>query len=854
MPKVTIDINAKDNASTILRKVNTSIGELNSTTTKSSGISMASATAYGVTAAAMYKLGSASLQAYGQMEQNTVAFNTMLGSAEKANDLLKDMTNFAANTPFQLPEIVTAGKQMISFGFQSTEVISNLKMLGDVSAGLSVPLGDMTYLFGQIKTQGRAMTQDLMQFANRGIPIYDELAKVLGVGTNQIKEYASSGRIGFKEINQAFKNMTGEGSKFGGLMEEQSKTLLGQWSNLNDAFDESTRILGKELAPVASDLMTIASEGLKGINKMMSSELPSSITMTGSIIKDLKNVMNGTADAVEAIGEGIGDIESQRILNDVRMWEATSTGVSAKVEELNQKYGKVNASAGIYSEYVKGHIKLTDEQVKNLEAILGQYTHIGAKAKEEMDSWAQRGMVEVKVKKTEETDEGKKIPVNDKGWANKEKAAQDYYNELVYQQKLALSSEEDQITLELEKNKALLDTKVKYLNEYQYAHAQAILNDNAQTERDKKDIESHAEAFKAMSDIQLEFYTQSASTEANAIAEMSQSVTENFKQVASDVSSILNSIASDSRKSGLSMGDGFKAGASVAVAALQSISAVMQMQQQMAQANYDRQSEMLASLQEAELEALNAKYEAEQEAIDAKYEEDETTAEDEEAARLAELEAYRLSLRGKTDAEIEAALAKKKLELKSAADSKALSEQKAAEEAALEKKKAAEEAQIKKDYAMQEWIVDVQAFKSKQDYDKKAVIMATAIGVVQAWASAMAVPFPGNVIIGAALTALMVGTAAAQLGQISSQSPPAPPSFAAGVTNFEGGLAVVGERGRELVNLPAGSNVITNENTEKLLSGGGSSPQYLVNNIYLNSTMIQQEIIDLRKAAAYGGY
>ena len=219
----------------------------------------------GAIAAGIYQIGKSALSASAAMEQNKVAFTTMLGSAEKAQILLEQMQSFAASTPFAFNEISEAGKKMIAFGFDSSEVISKLKMLGDVSAGLGQPLGDMAYLFGQIKTQGRAMTQDLMQFANRGVPIYDELGKVLGVSSAEVKKFAEQGKIGFGEIEQVFKNLTEEGGKFAGLMDAQSKTLAGRWSNFNDQLDKTLVIMGDQMAPTAGTWLDLANNVLNSL-------------------------------------------------------------------------------------------------------------------------------------------------------------------------------------------------------------------------------------------------------------------------------------------------------------------------------------------------------------------------------------------------------------------------------------------------------------------------------------------------------------------------------------------------------------------------------------------------------------
>lgn len=848
MPKVNINISATDDASAVIRKVTAALkeqekgsGSLTGSFVKGNLIMKGLEAGFEGLKTATVDLAMASMKSYGAMEQNNIALRTMLGSAQMASQVITEMQAAAKETPFEMQEIVSGGKNLIAFGESADTVVETMKRLGDVASGVSIPINDLITKYGQIRTQGRAMTMDLREFAGRGIPVYSELAKVMKVNETQVTEFASAGKIGFKEIEQAFRNMSGEGGKFHDLMKEQSKSLNGMISNLSDSYDILLTQIGARMEEESKRGVQAISQALQegGILNSILVSAGEAARSTMSVLTDaLENAdekfrtLHGTAKDFE---KGFIDVASTRDQLQVKLQKFLESNLN-----LNRVFGD---QAG---------------KLKDVQDQYALYLSMGMKGRDDLEKYnkhfddLENSRLKVYDKKKEK-DSGQATQ-EIANWRKKNEEAQKYYNELVYKSAMAEATDLKRIDLTTQKELEALKEKSRYLSESQVNTATGIITSGALSEKDKLEISNRAKVFDALSNIETKFYTQSASTEANAIAEMSQSVTENFKQVASDVSSILNSIASDSRKSGLSMGDGFKAGASVAVSALQSISAVMQMQQQMAQANYDRQSEMLASLQEAELEALNAKYEAEQEAIDAKYEEDETTAEDEEAARLAELEAYRLSLRGKTDAEIEAALEKKKLALKAKAEEKTLAEKKAAEDAALAKKKSEEEAQIKKDYALQEWVVEVQAFKSKQDYDKKAAMMSMALGVVQAFASTASLGIPFGPIAGAALSALILGVGAQQMSMISSQSPPAPPAFASGVTNFEGGLAVVGERGRELVNLPAGSNVITNENTEKLLSGGGSSPQYLVNNIYLNSTMIQQEIIDLRKAAAYGGY
>jgi len=187
-----------------------------------------------IVATTMGVIGKNALDAASDMEQNATAFRTMLGNADKAAKLLKEISEFARSTPFTLPQVVEGGKQLLAYGFSEEKIIDTTRMLGDVSAGLKVPLGDMVYLYGTLRAQGRAYTKDLNQFMNRGIPVIEELAKKFGVTTEEIYSMTDAGEIGFKDIQGVFENMTGKGGKFFKMMEEQSQTFGGVMSNIQD--------------------------------------------------------------------------------------------------------------------------------------------------------------------------------------------------------------------------------------------------------------------------------------------------------------------------------------------------------------------------------------------------------------------------------------------------------------------------------------------------------------------------------------------------------------------------------------------------------------------------------------------
>lgn len=195
------------------------------------------------------------LNTAGELEQQTIAFETMLGSTEKAFDMLKQLSDFATKTPFEIQGIRQTAKMLLAMGTGEEKLIETLKMLGDVSAGLSVPLERIALNYGQIRTQGKLTGRELRDFAVQGVPLVDELAKSFGVTKEEIAEMVSAGEIGFPAVEQAFKNMSGEGGRFADLMDKQSKSMKGQWSNLKDQITLVSEKIGMTLIPIATTLL-----------------------------------------------------------------------------------------------------------------------------------------------------------------------------------------------------------------------------------------------------------------------------------------------------------------------------------------------------------------------------------------------------------------------------------------------------------------------------------------------------------------------------------------------------------------------------------------------------------------------
>lgn len=246
----------------------------------------------------------------GEFQKLEVAFSTMLESEEKANALMQQLTKTAAITPFDLKGVADGAKQLMAYGVAADEVNDVLIHLGDIAAGLSLPLGDLVYLYGTTMTQGRMFTQDLRQFMGRGIPLADELAKQFGVAKEKVGELVTAGKVGADEFKKAIMSLSSEGGKFGGLMEKQSKTIQGQISNIEDAIDVMFNDIGKQ------------SEGV----------INASLDLVSTLVEHWEAVGTAILAAAEAYGIYKATLMTMTAFNSA----ATNIGYDAEIASLSK--------------------------------------------------------------------------------------------------------------------------------------------------------------------------------------------------------------------------------------------------------------------------------------------------------------------------------------------------------------------------------------------------------------------------------------------------------------------------------------------------------------------------------------
>lgn len=211
------------------------------------GLQMAAVGAGVVGIGGLMKSAFDGIQIAARNESTEIAFKSLIGNAEQAKATLADLRKFAVETPFEQPEILGAAKLMLGFGTAAEDLVPTMRMLGDVSSGLEINLGELARVFGTLKSQGRAFTADINQFALRGIPIWEQLELQLGKTNEEVREMVKDGKISFKEIEQAFKATEGPMSRFTGVMKDQSESVMGLFSTMRDNINIALGDVGKTL-------------------------------------------------------------------------------------------------------------------------------------------------------------------------------------------------------------------------------------------------------------------------------------------------------------------------------------------------------------------------------------------------------------------------------------------------------------------------------------------------------------------------------------------------------------------------------------------------------------------------------
>lgn len=322
-----------------------------------------------------FDIGRFALDSASDFEQSRIAFDTMLGSAEKAKKLLKEVSDFAAKTPFELPEVVEGAKKLLAYNVEAENLLPTFRMLGDIASGVGrEKLPQLILAFGQVKAATRLTGMELRQFTEAGVPLISLLAKHLGKAESEIQKLVSDGAVKFKDVEAALRMTTSEGGKFFNLMERQSKTFSGTMSNVRDNLGRVAReIIGisdtgdiRE-GSIFALLTKAATRFLEWTNANQARiqaffiEIIEKLLNVGQIARDVFRFLQENRDTIATVFAVIGTAAKLgfNILGDaVKLAGKILTGIKFVIESVGAAIGWVIDRFNDLKRTVEGGIKI----------------------------------------------------------------------------------------------------------------------------------------------------------------------------------------------------------------------------------------------------------------------------------------------------------------------------------------------------------------------------------------------------------------------------------------------------------------------------------------------------------------
>ena len=272
-PRVNIVINGKNLASKAIKDVTKDLASAN-TVGEKLGNTMSSIVKFGV-GSAIAGFGAsltglfASMKKDAAWQQTSIQFETLIGDAGKAKLILGDLQKFAASTPLSFESIADGAINLMAFGTAAEDALDEMRMMGDLSMGNSEKMDRLVQAYGKLQSKGKASMEEINRFTEAGVPLLDQLGKNLGKSTEEVFKLVSAGKIGFFDVQEALRDLTGEGGKFSGMLEKQADSVNGKWSTLKDTLSLTMIKIGEAMRPFTSSILDSA---ISKLNAFMESD------------------------------------------------------------------------------------------------------------------------------------------------------------------------------------------------------------------------------------------------------------------------------------------------------------------------------------------------------------------------------------------------------------------------------------------------------------------------------------------------------------------------------------------------------------------------------------------------------
>lgn len=309
----------------------TSVGDTaDDTGNKFTGMSNVAKVAIAAVGAAVVGMGAKFVQSAADLQQTSKSFEVLTGNVEVANGLFAELATYANTTPFEFPDIAKAGQTLLGFGITSDKVFGDIKTLGDIAAATGANFSSLALVFGQVNATGKLMGGDALQLVNNSIPIYNILAKKMGIETGKVKEKIEQGAVTVDIFNEALKDVTKEGGFAFKGVDTLAQSFNGRMSTLNDTFlDFGRNLIGVKVDP---KLGLVIEKG--GLFDRFSEMLP----LLADRLSDLTPVITGVVGGIVGLGTAFFTM-GQTIFEEVyphfqALWESIQENLVPVLEVL----------------------------------------------------------------------------------------------------------------------------------------------------------------------------------------------------------------------------------------------------------------------------------------------------------------------------------------------------------------------------------------------------------------------------------------------------------------------------------------------------------------------------------------
>ena len=259
-----------------------------------------------------------------QIEQLQTSFEVMTGSAEKAADILGEIREIAAKTPFEVSGLAETTQLLMNYGFTAETALDRMTMLCDIAQGNEEKLKGIATAYGQMNSAGNVLLQDIKQMIERGFNPLQIISESTGESMESLYDRISNGTLAVEEITAAMVTATSEGGKYFQSMEKQAQTLNGQLSTLKD---NSMELLSDVFQPLFDSLRSnilpemnnVISELAKGFEQDGIEGLASTFydTFTGITDTLIDNMDEITGDLADAVSDFLGDVDWTQVSADI---------------------------------------------------------------------------------------------------------------------------------------------------------------------------------------------------------------------------------------------------------------------------------------------------------------------------------------------------------------------------------------------------------------------------------------------------------------------------------------------------------------------------------------------------------